>query len=633
MNFFERQDAAKRRSKRLVVLFVLAVLAIIAAVDLVLLFVFGGLGEGKATISALMVATLATLAIIGCASVFRIASLRSGGAAVAHQLGATLVLEDTSDFNLRRLRNVVEEIAIASGVVVPQIFILEQEQAINAFAAGYSPNDAAITITRGALERLNRDELQGVIAHEFSHILNGDMRLNIRLIGLLFGIFVLAIIGKKILASGRSIRSKNGAPMMLVALGLLLVGYIGLFFGRLIKAGISRQREYLADASAVQFTRQSQGLAGALKKLAGLPEGSKIHNSDAEEVSHMLFGDGIGYSSLMATHPPLLQRIQALEPSFKASALQNLSRRWATTPPVGMDEDAALGLIASREILPEAGSQLTIIPSSIVAQVGTLLGEDYAHAGKLKDAIPDVLQRAARHPDEVIALMLGLLHAPAGPVRDQQQLVLKARIDERTAHQAFDYAQRTSDLNPALHLPLAALAFPLLRRRRRPELQQFMDTVCALTHADGEVSLFEYCLGHLLRTQVAESLDPSRAWVPGNKRLAQFSAPVITLLTVVAQAGHENPTVARRAYLAGLAFIFPHLTAPYIPSADPLVTLDAIWPTLDALEPLGKEILLQGLVTTISNDGRVSLAEAELLRAICASLHCPLPPILETHLP
>lgn len=631
MNFFEHQAAARRRSKRLVLLFALAVLAIVLAVDLVLLLAVGG-GDGDTNrLGMMLFASFATLAVIGCASLFRTASLRTGGAAVAQQFGATMVAEDTTDFNLRRLRNVVEEIAIASGVPVPQIFVLEDEEAINAFAAGYAPSDAAVVVTRGALHRLNRDELQGVIAHEFSHILNGDMRLNIRLIGLLFGILVLAVIGKKLLENGRLGRSKDAAPLLIVALGLLAVGSIGLFFGRMIKAGVSRQREYLADASAVQFTRQNRGIAGALKKLAGLSEGSKLANADTEEVSHMLFGDGIGYSALMATHPPLLRRIQALDPSFKASALTELSAGWAMRPPVGLDEDTALGLTAGAlgSASPPALAEVVVSPPGVAARVGSPQVEDYRRAGHLSDAIPDVLRRAASHQEEVVPMLLGLLYAPAGPQRDRQQVELKARTDLRTAQQALDYAERMNDLDPGLRLPLAALAFPLLRRRPRPELQHFMDTVYALVHADQQVSLFEYCLGCLLRTQVSESLDPAHSWVPGNKRLAKLAEPVVVLMAVMAQAGHANPSDALRAYLAGLTRVFPRLNAPYAPPADTLAALDAVWPALDALEPLGKELLLEGLVAAIGNDGRITVAEAELLRAVCASLHCPLPPLLD----
>ena len=270
MNFFEHQDRARKQSRRLIFVFMLAVLAIVAAINLILLLVMGvtGYEVGEQTLSPVELVkanahllaggAIACVAVIGLASLFKTASLRSGGGQVARQLGGTLVESDTRDAKRRRLRNVVEEIALASGVPVPEIYVLEQESGINAFAAGFTPSDAAVAVTRGALEKLDRNELQGVIAHEFSHILNGDMRINIRLMGALFGILLLAIIGRRVLIhshfAGRS-RDKNGAAVLLIAFGLMAVGYIGLFFGRWIKAAVSRQREYLADASAVQFTR------------------------------------------------------------------------------------------------------------------------------------------------------------------------------------------------------------------------------------------------------------------------------------------------------------------------------------------------------------------------------------------
>jgi Zn-dependent protease with chaperone function len=614
-----------------VFLFALAVLAIIAAVDVVMLVAFGATDAGSAP-AAIVLGTVMAGGVIGFATVFRMASLRTGGAAVAHQFGATPVPEDTTDFNLRRLRNVVEEIAIASGVPVPQLFVLDDESSINAFAAGYAPSDAAVTVTRGALNRLNRDELQGVIAHEFSHVLNGDMRLNIRLVGLLFGILVLALIGRKILQHGRFSRSKDTAPLLAVALGLLIVGYIGLFFARLIKAGLSRQRELLADASAVQFTRQTRGIAGALKKLAGLPEGSRLGNSDAEEVSHMLFGEGLKLSSMMATHPPLLERIKALEPGFKPEMLAELRTQWQRQPPIGLDEDMALGLAsAGSGLLPAAAAPVTLSPPGVIAQVGSPRADDYRRAGSINGNIPEVLQDAVRHQADVVPMLYGLLYAPPGKVRDAQHEELRARADVRTAEQALDYADRMSDLNPILRLPLAALAFPQLRRRPRAELRAFMDTVYALSHADGEISLFEYCLGRTLRAQVSEALDPSRAWTAANLRLAsaEVTAAAVTLLAVVAQAGHDNAADANRAYLAGLQRMYPRLNAPYAPPKDMLAALDELWPKLDHLQPMGKELLIEGLVAAISHDGQVSVAESELLRTVCACLHCPLPPVLE----
>lgn len=634
MNFFERQAATRRQSVRLLWLFALAVVGIVVAVDLGALLAYGASAElfsASGAAGLLVFTSFATLAVIGAATLFRIASLRRGGAAVAAQFGATPVPENTTDTNLRRLRNVVEEIAIASGVAVPQVFVIEEEAAINAFAAGYSPNDAAIAVTRGALDKLNRDELQGVIAHEYSHILNGDMRLNIHLIGLLFGILVLALIGRKILVNSGGGRGKGVAGVILVAVALMVAGFLGQFFARMIKAGVSRQREYLADASAVQFTRQTQGLAGALKKIAGVPEGSKLANADTEEVAHMLFGDGVGYSALMATHPPLFERIKALEPNFRSDQLRDLSARWSMTPPNGLDEDEALGLSAATPPpLPAEKVAVTVTPPAVIAQVGRPQANDYRRAGAITEAIPEVLQRASRDHEEAVPLLFGLLHAPPGKVRDRQQVELHARQSKRMAQQALDYADRLDGLHPMLRLPLASLAFPVLRRRPRPELQQFLDTVYSLVHADGQVTLFEYCLGRLLHTQVLEALDPARAWVPGRKRLADVSASVITLLAALAKEGHDNPAAAQRAFNAGLLRIFPRLNAAYAPPTQGVAALEPVWPELDAVEPMGKELLIEGLVAAVSSDGRLAVAESELLRAICASLHCPLPPMLDT---
>jgi len=632
MNFFERQDAHRRQSRRLVLLFTLAVVAIVVAVDLVAVVAMGGLGKDGNPVAIFVLATVVALGVIGAATLYRVASLRGGGAAVARQMGATPVPESTSDFHLRRLRNVVEEVAIASGVPVPQIFVLEEEEAINAFAAGYAPSDASVTVTRGALDRLNRDELQGVIAHEFSHVLNGDMRLNIRLVGLLFGIMVLALIGRKILEHGR-FRGKDGAPVLLMAVGVMAIGYIGLFFGRLIKAGVSRQREYLADASAVQFTRQTNGIAGALKKIGGLPAGSKLGNGDAEEVSHMLFGDGVGYSNLMATHPPLLARIKALDPGFSGQKLNALSARWQSAPPVGVDEDVAMGLDGGGAArLPRPQAQLEINPPSVVAQVGAPQADDFRRAGTLADGIPEELQEAARDHEQVVPMLFGLAVSADAEVRRKQEFELKSRLGAITAVATLGYADQLAVLHPMLRLPLAAVAFPALRRRPPAELGRFVDAIYALVHADGRVDLFEYCLGRLLHQQVQEALDPARARTGGNRKLAEDAVrdAAVALLGVLAQAGHADTAGAQRAFLAGLARVYPRHNATYAPARAPNEVLDQAWPVLDALQPVGKELLLEGLVAAISSDGQVSVSEAELLRVVCASLHLPLPPMLET---
>lgn len=627
MNFFERQAAARRVSTRLLVLFALAVAGIVLAVDLGVALVWGP------EPGVLVFATLLTVAIIGLGSLYRIASLRGGGETVAQQMGGTLVPESTQDASLRRLRNVVEEIAIASGVPVPQLYVLEHEAAINAFAAGYSPSDAVVAVTRGALDRLNRDELQGVIAHEFSHVLNGDMRLNIRLIGVLFGILMLGLIGRKILQHGRGGgRGKGAGAIVIAALIAVVVGYIGLFFGRMIKAGVSRTRERLADASAVQFTRQTQGLAGALKKIGGVPAGSRLaERGDAEEVSHMLFGDGVGFRGLFATHPPLLERIQALEPQFRDDQLEALQARWLAAPPDGLEEDRLMGIAAQTAgALPAEQAQLSVSPHMVVAQVARPAPDDYRRADAIAASLPDALRDLTTQREAVMPLLLALLLAHEGALQQQQVAQIAARLGaECAAHALRIHEQLTADLHPSLRLPLAALAFPVLRLRPRPQLETFMDTVFAVSSADGEVSLFEYCLGRLLQVQVRESLDPARHARFGRRRLSQVQGEIATLLQVVAQAGHDDAESARRAYLAGMQRIQPGSHAPYAPEPCGVTALDGTWSALDALDPMAKQALVEGVTAAISHDGRIAVAEAELLRTICGVLHCPLPPMLE----
>ncbi|MFP7722121.1 M48 family metallopeptidase [Lysobacter sp. A3-1-A15] len=633
MNFFEHQARARRDSTRLVVLFALAVVGIVLAVNLLVALVAGVQPR------LLAVASIATVLVIGLGSMYRMASLRAGGDAVALQQGGVPLSMDASDPNSRRLLNIVEEVAIASGVPVPRVYVLEREAGINAFAAGYSSSDAVIAVTRGALDRLNRDELQGVVAHEFSHVLNGDMRLNIRLMGVMFGILMLGVAGRKVLSLGRfgTRRGSIGVPVLVGALVAMLIGYVGLFFGRLIKAGVSRSRERLADASAVQFTRQTSGLAGALKKIGGLDEGARLVDAgQAEEVSHMLFGDGVGYAGRtlgrwFATHPDLVERIQALEPGFTPGELERLQRHWAVAPPVGMDEDLQRGLAApTHGPLPPAGSERSLTPPMVVAQVAHPGADDYRRADAIAAGIPEPLRRMATQRESVVPLVLGLLMEPGTEVAGRQRIEIAARMGEPLAGAADRVHRRhLVALHPVLRLPLAALAFPVLRLRPRPELERLMDTVQAMSLADGRVSLFEYCLGHLLTVQVRESLDPSRYARFGRARPHAVQREIATLLAVVAHAGHADLAGGRHAYLAGLHRMLPEAHVPYVPPAAGVTALDGVWEPLDRLDPLAKQQLVEAVTLAVLHDGRVSLAEAELLRTICAVLHCPLPPTLE----
>ena len=648
MNFFEQQARARRSSARLVLLFALAVAAIVAAVDAIVFLFLPHPG-------VLLLVSVITLLVIGGGSAWRISSLGGGGRVVAEQMGGTEVPSNTQDPSLRRLRNVVEEIAIASSLPMPRLYVLEDEAGINAFAAGFAPTDAAVAVTRGALDRLNRDELQGVIAHEFSHILNGDMRLNLRMIGVLFGILMVGLIARKVLEYGR-FRGSGALLVLLVTLTLMLVGYIGLLFGRMIKAGISRSRERLADATAVQFTRQTAGLAGALKKIAGVAEGSRLdQRSKAEEVSHMLFGDGLGFSRLFATHPPLLERIRVLDPSFSARALDALKARWVLTPPDGLSEDVQLGLVGEGELpplragvmlpplptaagragprpppLPGAATQIRLAGTEVAAQVATPDADDYLRAGAIIAALPEVLRALARDREAVIALLLALLLDADATVRERQLAEVGPRLGAAIVEQAVELRdQHLQSLHPMLRLPLAALAFPALRLRPRPQLDAFLTAVQAVANADGGVSLFEYCLGKLLTVQVREALDPARYVQFGRRKPGGVRQEFATLLAVVAQYGNADEAAARRAYLAGMQRVLPRDVLPYAPPANGVAALESVWEPLDALDPLAKQVMVEAVTEAIGSDGRINVAEAELLRTICGVLHCPLPPMLE----
>ncbi len=643
MNFFHRQAQARSSSQRLVWLFVLAVLGIVAVIDLA---VYAAMsmklatsqhpGEGVGMTGALTVTTLLVLATIGIASLVRISQLRSGGWEVALDMGGVQVTADTTDPALRRLRNVVEEIAIASGMPMPDVFVMEKEDGINAFAAGYGPDDAAIAVTRGALRSLNRDELQGVIAHEFSHVLNGDMRLNIRLMGILFGILMLSVIGRKMLTHMRHGSDSRGVlPVMAAGMALLIVGSIGLFFGRLIKAGVSRSREQLADASAVQFTRQTSGLAGALKKIAGVPAGSRLEHAKTEEVSHMLFGEGLGFSSWFATHPPILERIRSLEPSFDAQGLEHLRQRYLREPPSGVNEDLALGFapdgtrVSSSASLPDARSHLSVSGDVVAAQVGTPARDDFERAGAIAVALDDDLRDLARQRGSASGVILALLIDRDRELAARQFEEITRCIDADTAKAVRELSPRIAALHPMLRLPLAELAFPQLRRRPRPELMAFLECCRALIRSDNKVGLFEYCLERLLRRQVIEALDPSRYKPNGRRKLIEVKSQVALLFAVIARYGHDAEREAQRAYAAGFSRVFPRSTLAYAPPEDFVAELDEALPKLDALDPLSKGLLIEGLTTAIGHDGCIAVAEAELLRTVCAVLHCPVPVMME----
>jgi Zn-dependent protease with chaperone function len=620
MDFFARQRQVRRMSVRLVLLFVLAVIGIIVTINVAAITLFQGWDDPSNLAGVVLTVTIGTGLAIGLATGFRTLSLRGGGGRVAVEMGGVLVPRDTMDPQLRRLNNVVEEIAIASGVSVPAVYVLPNEDAINAFAAGWSPSDAAVAVTDGALRKLNRDELQGVIAHEFSHVVNGDMRLNIRLIGLLFGILFLTVIGRMLLY----VRGGKNNPLPLFGLALVVSGFAGVFAGRLIQASVSRQREYLADASAVQFTRQTAGIAGALKKIAGLPSGSQLRSPRTEEVGHLLFGSGMKFNALFATHPPLMDRIKVLEPDFDPGRLDALAHGWAQQPPNGLQEDTALGLAPA---VPAPRGQTRVEPAAIVERIAAPTSAAFAQAAALLAEIPDATVDLAHNTLTVVPLLLGLVLAEDPQAREAQLGVLAQRHSPSLAQATQEQASHLSGLGRHLRLPLAQVAFPAVREMPQSEQEEAVRAVFDLIHADGRITAFEYCLSRLLLGEVQDALHPRSQWRVAQRSLAETAPFALTLLAVLAQAGASTADEAATSFKAGTAIILPGRDVPYAPPARGVVELEAVWPALDALNPADKSLLVQAVVSVIGADRLITISEAELLRTVCALLHCPLPPL------
>lgn len=633
MSFFERQHQAKASTFRLVALFVAAVVGIVVVVDVIVLFLVRQQPSG--TIGGLLgLATVGTLLIIAGGSVSKTLALRGGGAALAQSVGAVAVDPTSTDPVLRRYVNVVEEISLASGVPMPRLFVLAEEPGINAFAAGFTPADAAITVTGGALQQLNRDELQGVIGHEFSHVLNGDMRLNIRLIGLLNGILLLGLVGLRVLGSGAGNNRKNGGPILIVAVAMIVLGFVGQFFAGMIKAAVGRQREWLADASSVQFTRNPEGLEGALKKIAGLPTGSQLSNArNAKEVSHMLFGEGSKVSALFATHPPLMERIAALDPSFNAEQMQALSRQWAAQPPNGLAEDAALGLAggaighpAERGAAPATVARsVPVTPGQVTARVGAMSDSDLYRGQRLSAQVPVRFRQLASQSSTAVPLALAMALSDDERIRHQQLAAIGRRLGEETATVTTKLAEEIGALPMLLRLPVVSIAVPLITARPREQLDALVTTLDEVATADGEISVFEYCLTRMIAGYIRDASDPSGRSKPGKAEVTQVQQAAFTLLATIAGAGNSDPAAAERAFQHAGQYLLPGSRAKYQPPSNDWSELDAVWAPLDSLDATHKRRFVEAVVVAIRDDGLLGVEEAELLRTTCGLLHCALP--------
>ena len=654
MDFFAQQEKARRQTRYLIILFVLATIAIILAVDFVVLALAvnaeNNTGQllapdlqGAAEHSGLMTLTsLATAGLIVVTSLFRMATLSGGGGRVARSLGGTLISPDTRDPLHRRLHNVVEEMAIASGIPVPEVYVLEQESGLNAFAAGFSPGDAAIAVTRGSLDTFSRDELQGVIAHEFSHVLNGDMRLNMRMMGVLFGILVISLIGRTILRSMRHVRvrasrsnDKGGGIAVVFAIGLALsvIGYLGLFLARLIKAGVSRQREYLADASAVQFTRQTEGIAGALKKI-GYGATSIIQDSDGEEVSHMLFANGLrSFFNLYATHPPIEERILALEPGFnpenyKRDMIEQAATHEATASETRDKGGKESGTSFQWDRLVEA--LLILTPGAVSHSIGNPQDEHVQHAAELRRSIPGDLYSAAQSRSGALLLIIALLLSKSEDIQTRQLARLSSDFAPDDLASIRQLHTGLLNLGIQYRLPLMELAFPALKQRPHEQIRVLAGIVNDLVNTDGKVDTFEYLLSRVLLLHLREAETPARANAGRGIKLVNSLAELHILFSVVARLGHrEGGEAARDAYQVGMLSLLPSSDWPdYEPPDKWVAQMDTALGKLDRLPAVAREELVKALTLTIAHDGKVTVSEAELLRAVCAILHCPLPPFV-----
>ncbi|MDQ7011177.1 MAG: M48 family metallopeptidase [Mariprofundaceae bacterium] len=641
MDFFGYQEQARRNTAMLIFLFALAVvLIIIAAYAAVAGGVFIGqvfFMDQRSGFSGFSPDELwnrraffwiagITVAIIAAGSAWRIHVLRQGGgAAVAEMLGGVRLARGSQDVLIRRLLNIVEEMAIASGLPVPPVYLLE-ENGINAFAAGFSPSDAVIGVTRGAVELLNRDQLQGVIAHEFSHILNGDSRIKMRLMGLLFGITLVSDAGIAMMTSRHSVRyssrDRGGHPALLIA-GLLLfaVGTIGAVMADFIKRAVSRQREFLADAAAVQFTRNPAGLAGALKIIGGYREGARIRHGKAREASHFFFGNALkSYRKRdwWATHPPLEERIHRIEPGFHG----DFEKVDATARHSSIIAGAGVGF-AGAGAAPVAETTV----DTMMNHVGNPGQEHLQQARKLLARIPARLTDFAHDPYTARAAVYALLLDSDAKQRAVQLEVLKKGADANVLRETLEIQPQVSQLAPELRLPLLDMVLPALKTLSKAQYDAFRKNMTALIKSDHKISLFEYSLHrillrHLHRTFISAAPEPVRY-----RSLTPLLEDCACLLAMLMRFGGH---VDAEGVFSG---VFAEMSGGYVPAMPDekscrLAQVDHALRRLAQAAPDVRRRLLRACIQCVLADGRVVVKEVEMLRAIAEALDAPMPPLL-----
>ena len=649
-NFFTKQEEARRNSRKLVILFIAAVAAIIVVIYFALRFIwviyllFEGFTYNQSImqyptgtlytytlwdpLSFILIAIVVSLIIV-IAGIIKTSQLRGGGGTVAEMLGGTLILSNTHEPAERQLLNVVEEMAIASGVPVPLVFVLNKENGINAFAAGLTLNDTAIAVTRGALNRLTRDELQGVIAHEFSHILNGDTRLNIQLIGIIFGILVIGIIGGKMMES-MSHSTRSSGIILLTGLVLVIIGYVGSFMGRLIQSAVSRQKEFLADASAIQFTRNPDGLVGALKKIGGYITGSRINSASARQASHLFFGEShtdYFFPDFLATHPSLVERIKRLDPHFDG-----------VLPKVKNDADvlpsstysASISRLHEPAPIAKNTTSITAKPADIIRRVGNPTENSLIQSATILAAIPVQLKQTLNTPAGAATVIYALLLGNNCQERKNQlNAIRRSLVNKGDTDNVLSLCDLIVRLKDDQKLPLVELAIPQLRGLMEMEKRNFLEIINALITADNKTTLFEFSVQWILNQYLIREKED----LFGKTNffsVSQVGYDILTILSAVANAGNiGNADAARLAFKAGVAQI------PELASKNPdFVYVENInFAHINtALKQLAyasfkiKQAVVDACAHCAFADKTITIAESELLRVISLIMHCPLPP-------
>ena len=629
MDFFREQDIARRNARLLTVLFVVAVFLLLAVINLFLAFALTAtdtLENGYPTtiefsrldLRLTLLVSIAIIVVIGAVVLYNWVRFSQGGRSVAEALGARPAASNTENPQERRAQNIVQEIALAANMPVPPLYILDEEPGINAFAAGISPGDAVVAITQGAMDHLTRDELQGVIGHEFSHILNGDMRLSIRLMAMLRGITFIGDLGAIFSRSAISHRSRrrsnnsnnNTMGLLLIGLMLYLVGLLGGLMAGLIKSAISQQKEYLADASSVQFTRNPHGISDALKVIGGYTPGTLVHSARAEEMSHLFFGQVKHRLWLMfATHPPLEERIRRVDPQWDGAFITRPTKR----PASESADDTETGIAQAQRSLAAAlplALEATGVNDTPTSSEATEAQYPYALAAEV---IED-----AREPLGAMSLLLALLWHEASP-KNQRAAVREANIkglETLVVHRGSEL----QNLEPELRLPLIELCLPTLKTLSAPQYKTFKGLLINFVKADGKIELFEWCLYQLVR----HYLDPhfvKRSSRPQHAELKSVSESLAIALGTLALLGHGD---TETSFQSGVHVLELPLTLP----ANNALGVQQFGKAIEQLAncyPLLKVTILKALASVAEQDGHISPRELTLIKAIGAVMDCPLP--------